>query len=63
MSAAADFSAEGDVLRFSGDLSLARLGTLPDRLRGHDGQVARIDLSGVDRIDTIGAWVDRKSVV
>ena len=57
MSAAADYSVEGDVLRFSGDLSLARLGTLPDRLRGHDGKVGTIDLSAVHRIDTIGAWV------
>ncbi|KQT33359.1 ABC transporter permease [Sphingomonas sp. Leaf412] len=57
MSAAADYSVEGDVLRFSGDLSLARLGGLPDRLSAHEGKVATIDLSGVDRIDTIGAWV------
>ena len=60
MSAMADFSAngaDGGVVRFTGDLSLARLGTLPDRLSAYDGRVARIDLSGIDRLDTIGAWV------
>jgi phospholipid/cholesterol/gamma-HCH transport system permease protein len=57
MTATADFSADGDVIRFSGDLSLARLGTLPDRLDRVDGKVSRVDLSGVDRIDTVGAYV------
>ena len=57
MSAAADFREEQGVVRFSGDLSLARLGAIPDRLQALDGKVQRIDLSGVDRIDTVGAWV------
>ena len=57
MSAAADFREDQGTVRFSGDLSLARLGTIPDRLEGLDGKVQRIDLSGVDRIDTVGAWV------
>jgi phospholipid/cholesterol/gamma-HCH transport system permease protein len=57
MTATADFSADGDVIRFSGDLSLARLGTLPDRLDRLNGRVSRVDLSGVDRIDTVGAYV------
>lgn len=62
MSAAADFSEEpgasgAATLRFTGDLSLARLGNLPERLDGHGGDVACIDLSGIERIDTIGAWV------
>ena len=61
MSAMADFSEEngggGATLRFTGDLSLARLGTLPDRLKAHDGAVKTLDLSDIDRIDTIGAWV------
>ena len=47
----------GDVVRFTGSLSLARIGDLPERLRGYDGQVAVVDLSGIDRIDTIGAWI------
>lgn len=47
----------GDVVRFTGSLSLARIGDLPERLRRYNGQVAVVDLSGIDRIDTIGAWV------
>ncbi len=61
MSAMADFqhdNADGGTLRFTGNLSLARLGTLPERLEAVDGgAVKRVDLSGVDRIDTIGAWI------
>ena len=60
MRAPADFEQDGGnggTLRFRGDLSLARLGDLPERLDKLDGQVAAVDLSGVDRIDTVGAWV------
>jgi len=59
MSALADFASVdgGGTLRFSGDLSLARLGDLPDRLAAVSGEVKRIDLSQVERIDSIGAWV------
>ena len=57
MSAAADFTDDAGVIRFSGDLSLARLGSLPERLTAHDGAVKAIDLSAINRIDTIGAWV------
>ncbi len=45
------------VLRLQGDLTLPKLGVLPtriDRLKG-DGLV--LDLSGVGRMDTIGAWL------
>ena len=48
---------EGDVIRFTGSLSLARIGDLPERLRAYDGPVSVIDLSGIERIDTIGAWI------
>jgi phospholipid/cholesterol/gamma-HCH transport system permease protein len=47
----------GDVVRFTGSLSLAQIGDLPERLRGYDGGVAVVDLSGIERIDTIGAWL------
>jgi phospholipid/cholesterol/gamma-HCH transport system permease protein len=57
MTATADFSATGDTLRFTGDLSLAKLGSLPERLQAVNGPVSRLDLSGVERLDTIGAWV------
>lgn len=57
MSAMADFSEDSDgTLRFSGSLTLARLGDLPERLRGVDG-VSKVDLSAVERLDTVGAWV------
>ncbi len=61
MSAMADFQQDGadtGTLRFTGDLSLAKIGNLPDRLEAIDAAaVKHVDLSGVDRIDTIGAWV------
>ncbi|WP_425230793.1 ABC transporter permease [Sphingomonas sp.] len=57
MSAAADFAQDRDTLHFRGDLSLARLGSLPDQLDRFDGRVSRVDLSAVSRIDTVGAWV------
>ncbi|WP_375397497.1 MlaE family ABC transporter permease [uncultured Sphingomonas sp.] len=60
MSAQATFDGnrEGDAatLRFAGSLSLPNLGDLPERLSAYDGKVERIDLSAVDRLDTIGAW-------
>ncbi|MEO5938011.1 MAG: ABC transporter permease [Sphingomonas sp.] len=58
MSDAAAFTDDSDAgtLRFSGCLSLAKLGDLPDRLAAYDGKADRLDLSGIDRIDTIGAW-------
>ena len=62
MSAPADFDRdENGTLRFTGNLSLASLGDLPDRLDAETGEVSRIDLSGIDRIDTIGAWVVREA--
>jgi len=61
MSAAADFitvqEEDHSVLRFSGTLALARLGDLPDRLEKAATPFDRIDLSGIDHIDTVGAWI------
>lgn len=61
MVARADFAADGTgadgAVRLSGDWSLARLGDAPDRLDAHGEQVGKIDLSGVSRIDTVGAWI------
>ena len=60
MTALADFTREDDAggtIRFHGDLSLANLGDIADRLDAVDGPVARIDLSELDRIDTVGAWL------
>ena len=58
MTAPADFTDESaGALRFSGSLTLARLGDLPNRLRDYQGDAKTIDLSGIDHIDTVGAWV------
>ena len=60
MSAKPDFEQveeDGGAVRFTGDLSLRLLGDLPDRLDAVEGGVARVDLSGIDRIDTVGAWI------
>jgi phospholipid/cholesterol/gamma-HCH transport system permease protein len=60
MSAWADFThdqSDGGTLRFTGNLSLARIGDLPERLGAVQGKVARLDLSQVDRVDTVGAWL------
>ncbi|GAA3252158.1 hypothetical protein GCM10020258_08500 [Sphingomonas yabuuchiae] len=60
MNAKADYQhdpADGGALRFTGSLSLATLGDLPERLDREDSTVRRIDLSQVDRIDTVGAWL------
>jgi phospholipid/cholesterol/gamma-HCH transport system permease protein len=44
-------------LSFSGGLTLARMGDLPKRLSAVEGDVNQIDLSEVDRVDTVGAWL------
>ena len=45
------------VLRFSGRLTLARVGTLPGRLAALEAPPAAVDLSAVERVDTVGAWL------
>jgi phospholipid/cholesterol/gamma-HCH transport system permease protein len=61
MSAIADFVEEEQgqarVVRFSGALTVARIGDLHDRLRASQTPVSTIDLSGIERIDTVGAWI------
>lgn len=60
MVARADFDYEegagGAAVRFSGRLTLARLGDLPARLEDI-GTIATLDLSDIERIDTVGAWI------
>lgn len=57
-------SNEGDrrILRFHGDLTLSRLGVLPTRLDRMKGDDFVVDLSEVDRMDTIGAWIVHRLV-
>ena len=45
------------LLCFQGDLTLAKLGVLPTRLERLKGRGYVLDLSGVGRMDTIGAWI------
>lgn len=44
-------------VRLSGSMALAYLDDLPDRLDAVEGPVASIDLSDLDYIDTVGAWI------
>jgi phospholipid/cholesterol/gamma-HCH transport system permease protein len=64
MMMAADFAIdggeEGATLRLLGRYTLARIGGVHDRLiaeTGEHGGIRRIDLSALERIDTVGAWV------
>ncbi|MEG3177302.1 ABC transporter permease [Sphingomonas sp. RB3P16] len=57
MTEMAAFSTDSDVVRFTGSLSLAKIGDLPERLRAFDGTAKSLDLSGIERIDTVGAWL------
>ena len=54
---AADFTEEDRTLRFTGALTLAGLGDVPGRLEALSSPPETVDLSGVDRIDTVGAWI------
>jgi len=59
MSAPADFELADNAktLRFSGSLTLARLGMLPQRLDELEASPERIDVAPVERMDTVGAWL------
>ena len=57
MIAPADFTVDGDTLRFTGELTLARLRDIPQRIEAIDPPPRAIDLSGVERMDTVGAWI------
>lgn len=65
MSAMADFhrdDADGGTLRLTGDWQLRSLGDMPQRLDATADGVARVDLSHVGRLDTVGAWVVHRFV-
>ena len=57
MNAAADFEFDQGTLRFTGELTLARIGDLPARLAALGETTTTVDLAAVDRIDTVGAWL------
>ena len=48
------------VLTFTGNLTLARIRSISRRLEGVEDERLRIDLSGVERMDTVGAWLIHK---
>ena len=66
MSDSADFATEERagkrVIAFAGDLRLPNLGTLPKRLSDVGG-IDQVDLAGVERIDTVGAWIVHRTAV
>ncbi|MFN3621080.1 MlaE family lipid ABC transporter permease subunit [Sphingorhabdus sp.] len=58
----ADFSQEelsdgSNILRLSGNFAIASVGDVDNRLRDVKGPVSEIDISGVVRMDTVGAWL------
>jgi phospholipid/cholesterol/gamma-HCH transport system permease protein len=62
MAQQADFVEEslpdgGHALRFSGTLAIAAIDRLDERLRDLPGPINRIDLSDIEHIDTVGAWL------
>ncbi len=48
------------ILRFGGRLTLARIGDLPKALDALSLPPTKLDLSQIDRIDTVGAWLVHK---
>lgn len=62
MAVTADFTFEGlpdggQMLRFGGTLAIASIDDLDTRLRELSTPIAKIDLSAIDHIDTVGAWL------
>lgn len=55
-----DMAGDVPVLRFTGRLTLPRLDDLPLRLDALSRSPKRIDLSEIQRIDTVGAWIVHK---
>jgi phospholipid/cholesterol/gamma-HCH transport system permease protein len=62
MNAPADFQFDDGTLSFTGDMILARLGDLSQRLESLSDKPNRIDLSRVERMDTVGAWLVHRVV-
>ncbi len=53
-----EFAEDGAVtLRFSGDLSIAGMNDLPERIRDGVSRIDRLDLHEIGYIDTVGAWL------
>ena len=66
MTIAADFSEETSedgaiTLRFSGDLSIAAIGDLPERLRDSCGEAQWLDLRELGYMDADGDWLSQRT--
>ena len=48
------------VLRFSGNLTLLRIRKLSEQLEEVEADTITVDLSEVERMDTVGAWLVHK---
>jgi len=62
MADAADFTQDqlpdgAGVIRFSGRLAIAAIGDLDTRLQALAGPFKQVDLTNVEHIDTVGAWL------
>jgi len=62
MTQMAEFSLEtgqddSATLRFAGSLAISKMGDLPNALEDIAGPIHAIDISAIDHIDTIGAWI------
>jgi len=62
MAEIADFTEQalpdgGSVLHLTGKLVIASVSSLDGRLRARTGSVSELNLSGIERIDTVGAWL------
>ena len=62
MNAPADFEFDQGTLRFTGELTLARIGDLSQRLASLGEAPTTVDLGHVERIDTVGAWLVHRIV-
>src|SRR5688572_32615991 len=52
---------DGDcVLRFSGNLTLLRVRKLSEHLKQIEAERLVVDLTDIDRMDTVGAWLVHK---
>ena len=58
----ASFTDDDGVIRFSGTMTLARLGDVVERVKAISGTPRAVDLAGIDRIDTVGAWIIHRLV-
>jgi phospholipid/cholesterol/gamma-HCH transport system permease protein len=52
-----DLTDGGQILRLSGSFTIALIGDVDDRLRDLSADVRKIDLSAVEHMDTVGAWL------